>query len=108
MPKQDSDPQEVVALRINHVIPDPPDTKFANHMTVEHNEHEFIVSFFEIVSPIHLGDPESRRRFAESLGSIDAHLVARLAIAPTRMATFASAMQQNVAKYLQQQEEQNE
>lgn len=80
----------------------PPETisRYATHMLVQHTDHEFIVSFFEIENPVLLGSDEARQEKLQHLDTVRAHCVARVIVAPERMHRFIAAMQENLENYI--------
>jgi hypothetical protein len=73
--------------------------RYATNIVVQHTEHEFIVSFFEAYPPIVLGDPKERQATLEQLSSVPAVCVARLIVAPERLAEFVKVLQDNLEKH---------
>ena len=90
---------EGVYLPVEFVFPEPPITRFADHMLIQHTEHEFIVSFFESASPVLLGKPEDNLEALKRLGSVKAYCVARIVISAGRMPSMVKALQENLATY---------
>jgi hypothetical protein len=72
-------------------------THFVNNITVQHTEHEFILTFYEVRRPVLLG-PLAQEKL-EQLESIPAVAVARIAVAAGRLPEFIEAMQSNLRKY---------
>ncbi|GAB62703.1 hypothetical protein KSU1_C1107 [Candidatus Jettenia caeni] len=68
-------------------------------MVVQHTEHEFILSFFEVRPPIFLGPDEEQKEKAAQLKSIKAECVARVIVASERMSDFVKVLQDNLSKY---------
>src|SRR5262249_27412992 len=95
-----SDVESASVMRpIRWQSPDEVETKLATHIVVQHTEHEFILSFFEIKPPIIVGTPEQREKQAQDLSFIQAHCVARIAITPGRMEDFLELMASNMEKF---------
>lgn len=106
MLEEGQDTESGVPVRIEHVFTEPPISQFANHLIVQHTEHEFILSFFEIDNPIILGDEDKTK--LEQLESVRAYCVARVAVPTGRMASFVEALENNLAKYQQKFSEEEE
>ncbi len=82
-----------------HFSPNVPG-RYATNMVVQHTEHEFIISFFEAYPPIVLGAPEERKAALEQIESVPAVCVARVIVAPERLAEFIQVLQDNLDNYL--------
>ncbi len=100
MAEQDQDLAEGLALPIDWHVSDNVISRYATNLTVQHTEHEFIVSFFEITPPLLLGSAEDRKAKAEQLSSVRANCIARIIVAAERMPKFVSVLQENLAGYL--------
>jgi hypothetical protein len=74
-------------------------------MIVQHSEHEFYVSFFEMQPPIILGTPKDQQTQLEEIGHIEAECVARLVISPDRLENFIQALQTNLERYRTREED---
>jgi hypothetical protein len=69
------------------------ETAFANHFTVQLSAHgEVLLSFFEIVPPLILGDAEERQRKIEAVKEVTARCVARIALSGERFQEVAATM----------------
>ena len=86
-------------LKIRHLLPVDFVTNFSNHMVVQHNEHEFCLTFFNILQPLLPTDDAERATAVKKLESVPAVPVARVAIPATRIKSFADALMKNVDKY---------
>jgi hypothetical protein len=69
--------------------------QYATNLVVQHTENEFVLSFYQVHSPIILGDEEERQHQLEQIDSVPATCVGRIVISPRRMRKFLSALQQN-------------
>jgi len=101
------DEQELEAshhLPIEWHFPGNISSQYATNMVVQHTEHEFIISFFEAYPPVVLGDPEERKALLEQIKSVPAVCVARIIVAPERLAEFIQVLQDNLDKYLSRKE----
>lgn len=90
---------EFKALPIDWYIPDDMAAHYATNITSQYGEHEFIISFFEARPPIVLGTPEERRAKVGKTTSVQAVCVARVIVAPERMAGFIKALRENYDAY---------
>ena len=74
-------------------------SRYATNMVVQHTEHEFIISFFEAYPPVLLGDAEEKKAALKQIESVPAICVARVIVAPERLAEFIQVLQDNLDKY---------
>jgi len=74
-------------------------SRYVTNMVVQHTEHEFIVSFFEVQPPVLLGDVETRTAQLDEVKSVRANCVARVILAPERLAEFIQVLQDNLDNY---------
>ncbi len=86
-------------LPVEFYVPEGIVSRYATNLVVQHTEHEFIVSFYEVQPPLLLGTPEENKAALEHLGEVRATCVARIIIAAGRMAEFVKVLQDNVATY---------
>jgi hypothetical protein len=85
-------------LPIEWYVPDATVTKYATNMVIQHTEHEFILSFFEVAPPLLIGTPS--KEVLEGLKSIRAECVARIVIARDRMPGFVEILRTNLEQSL--------
>lgn len=90
--------QEAFFARIKYEYPDPQLAVFANHMAVQHDDNEFLISFYQLTPPLAIPGPEAMKENIERAGGIVARCVAKIAISKHRMPAIVAAMAQNVAK----------
>jgi hypothetical protein len=87
-------------LPIEWYYPEDIISRYATNMVVQHTEHEFIISFFEIQPPVVLGEIEAREAQLDKIESVRANCIARVIVAPERLAEFIQVLQDNWDKYL--------
>ena len=75
-------------------------SRYATNLVVQHTEHEFVISFFEVYPPVILGDPEERKNALEQVEAVPAICVSRVIVAPGRLAEFIQVLQDNLDVYL--------
>jgi hypothetical protein len=95
-------------LPIEWHIPDGMTGRHATNIVVQYVEGEYVVSFFELVPPIVLGEPEERLKQIEQLTSVRAQCVARIVVPAHKMEGFIGAFVQtftNVTSRMSEQEE---
>jgi hypothetical protein len=94
----DEEKPEALELPIEWHLPESLITRFVTNMVVQYNGPEFIISFFETMPPVILGEiTEEVAR--EKLSSIRAECVARVVVATERMPAFVKALQTNLERH---------
>jgi hypothetical protein len=88
-----------IAVPIEWHIPDDIQARYATNLVVQHLEHEFVISFFEIKPPILLGDPKEIAEKAQAVKSIKAKCIAQIIVAEERMPDFIRTMQDNLRHF---------
>lgn len=91
-----TDQPKEIEVPIDWRVPDSIKSQYATNMIVQHTDHEFIVSFFETVSPILLAPLTTEQ--IQAIDSVRAECVARIIIARDRMPRFIQALQTNLKK----------
>jgi hypothetical protein len=91
--------QEQISLPIEYVVGDALPSQYVTELVVQHNQENFILSFFEIRPPILLGSADTRKAALENLDHIEAHCHARLVIPAGKMADFVRVMQENYERW---------
>lgn len=72
---------------------------YATNITVQHTDHEFVISFYEARPPVVLGTPEERAEQLEAIDHVFAPCVARITVTASRMEGFVKALQDNYENY---------
>lgn len=103
-----SEEQDRYTLPIEFVVPESLKSRYAMNVIVQHDKHEFYISFFEVAPPILVGTTEERLAQIGKITSIRSECVARIIVSPERMGDFIGAMQTNYAKYQAKQEGQDD
>lgn len=85
-----------IGLPIQWSVSDELSTCYATNLVVQHTEHEFFITFFELVPPITLGKTSDEIKQIES---VQAHALTRIAVTPERLESFIQAMQENLDRY---------
>ena len=86
-------------LPIDWQYPKDLSSRYATHLVVQHTEHEFVLSFFEILPPAIFGAPEVVTAKIEQMTSIEAECFARIVVAANRMPEFVRVLQENLERY---------
>jgi hypothetical protein len=74
-------------------------SRAATNIIVQHSEHEFTISFFEVQQPILLGTLEEVQSQLEQIESVPMICVSRVIISATRMEGFLEVLQKNFEQY---------
>jgi hypothetical protein len=88
-----------ILLPIEWHVPDELVTRYANNLLVQHTEHEFILSFFELQPPLTVGSPEEQAAQLQAVGAVRAECVARVVISASRMASFVETLRSSSEKF---------
>jgi len=88
-----------ILLPIEWHVPDDLVTRYANNLLIQHTEHEFILSFFEILPPLAVGSPEEQAAQLQAIGAVRAECVARVVVSSDRIASFVEALRGSYEKY---------
>lgn len=72
---------------------------YATNLVVQHTEHEFIVSFFNIEPPLVLGTPEEKQEQLAAIENVHAKCIARITINAGRMEEFIKALNENLGVF---------
>jgi hypothetical protein len=75
-------------------------TRLVTNLLVQCQEHETIISFFEVKPPILLGTPEENLAALKEAKSVRAECVARIGIATSRLQEFIDAIKQGRDNFL--------
>ena len=86
-------------LAIDWQIPDDLVTLFANNITVQFLQHEFVLTFYQTIPPPLLG-PLAEQKLAR-MDRVPAVAVSRIVIAAGQLPGFVKALQDNLDKYLE-------
>jgi hypothetical protein len=95
-------------LSIEWYVPADLVSRHATNIVAQYAEGEYIISFFEIVPPMVLGEPEERLKQIEQLASVRAQCVARIVVPMHKMESFIGVLVQtftNVTSNMSEQEE---
>lgn len=93
-PLEDQHPQ-LASATIDWQIPNDLHSQLATHLVVQSGPDGFIISFFEVRSPILLGSPEKIRAEVEKIKSVPAICVARVVVPIGHMPDFLKVLNEN-------------
>jgi len=88
-----------IILPLEWHIPDGILSRYVTNIVVQHTEHEFIISFFEVRPPIVLGSDEEKEAQLKQIDSVRAECVARIVVAADRLPDFIRVLNENLATY---------
>jgi hypothetical protein len=89
-----------IRLPVEWVMNENTPTGYATNMIVQHTNHEFIISFFEIKPPLLIGEAEQQLQQAASIGKIKAQCIAQITVHADRMPQFLQALNTNYEQFL--------
>ena len=88
-----------IAVPFEWNFPQSVQSRYANNILVQHSEHESIVSFFEVIPPILLGEPQQVSEQLKQIKSIRGNCVARIIVATEKMPEFIKVLQDNLRQF---------
>jgi hypothetical protein len=83
-------------LRIEWEVPPGMPAAYANNLVVQHAPTEFVLSFFQIIVPIIVGEPEEVAQRLQAIGTVRPECVARVVVPKEKMKEFVTLMQKNL------------
>jgi len=88
--KEEKDFDETLTLNIVHRFPEGVGLTFSDNIAVQHTPSEFTITFAQVRQPLlqQLSD-------YEKIETIDAEVVARIVLTPTKMLEFIKSLQDN-------------
>lgn len=105
--KKESDPTRPIIrevadhfeVRVKYPYPEPLQAVFSNHSMIQHDEHEFVISFYQVFQPSGIEGPESVRKQVEEAGGAPARCVSRVVISRDRMPGVVEAFSKNLEMF---------
>ncbi len=94
--EEDFDISQPIVARVRLVDTATSSVQFSNHVTSQFTGDEFILTFAQVVPPS--GAELTLEEFRE-ITHVDARVVCRVGLSPTRMAQLLDVVQRNYAKY---------
>jgi hypothetical protein len=73
-------------------------SRYANHFIIRTGEQECTLSFFEVIPPTIVGEPEEVRERVKEIKSVRAECVARIIVAKDAVPSIIEAMQNHLEK----------
>ena len=71
----------------------------ANQVIIQHTEHEFIITLYEVLPPTVNSDPALQARQLAKIKSVPARAVAKIVMSPGRVRELSAALADNIEKY---------
>ncbi len=96
---------EVVKIPIDYSHAEKITSQYANNVVIQHTDHEFVISFFEILPPVILGEIDDVRRGLEELEKLYAKCVSKIVVPIDVMPEIVKAFQINLDKYQSKKDE---
>lgn len=78
-----------------------------NQVLIQHTEHEFLVTFYEMLPPPITPDPTRQAEELAKIKAVAARPVAKLVMSPGRARELAAALFENIAAYDSRKREQD-
>ncbi len=88
-----------MAIRVDFDIPPDFPTRYASNLVVQHTEHDFTITFFDIRPPLLVGTAEEKASQLGAIEAVKAAPIARIIVAASRMAEFVRVLQDNLKTY---------
>lgn len=108
MADNEQEKARIYRLPVEWHYPEDLATGYSTNFIVQHREHEFYLSFFDVPPPLLLGTDEERKEQAQRLGSVRATAVARVIVAAERIPEFIRVLQENYDMYQAKQQNRDE
>jgi len=77
------------------------DSRYSNNMIIQHTDNEFIISFFEVMPPLIVRDPDMKGKKVDEPSHATASCVARIIVNPDKVKSLIDALQTNYETYKQ-------
>lgn len=87
------------AIRIDFEFPPDFPTQYASNLVVQHTEHDFTISFFDIRPPLLVGTEDDKAGQLASIAVVRATPLARIVVAASRMHEFVRVLQDNLKTF---------
>lgn len=87
-----------LVLPIEWNVPDGTVARYATNMVVQRLENEFLISFFEILPPMVLGEPSEISKKLKQINSVTANCVAQIIVSAEKMPAFVDALDNSIKR----------
>lgn len=95
-----ADEEDIVEVPLEWFVPDGVPTHYVTNVVVQNTTGEFVVSFFEALAPIILGNPDEVAAQRKLIKTVRARCVARVVLTPNRMESMINALVQNYTGFM--------
>lgn len=82
---QQSTPPPTAVIPVRWIVPESVTPRYATNFTLQRTEHEYILSFFQIVPPLIVGGPEQVAEQIQGIHEIQAKCLFQVIIAEDRL-----------------------
>jgi len=86
----------VIERPLEFYVPEGLDVTWANNVVIHHQEQDFVMTFFQVISPMLLGVSKEE---VEAIKTVRATAIARIAMSPIQIERLIAALQDNFAKW---------
>jgi hypothetical protein len=88
-----------IAVPIEFSFPESLQSRYSNNFLVQHSDGEFIISFFEVLPPVVLGEPQQVIEQLRQIKSVRADCVARIIVPSEKMPDLIRVLQDNLERH---------
>jgi hypothetical protein len=92
MPEQGT-PPESVAASIRWMIPESITPQYATNFVVQRMQHEYLISFFQLLPPLLIGDPEQVLEMLKQNSTLEAKCIFQVMIAEDRLSELTALLE---------------
>jgi len=96
-------PLKRVGIPIRWAVPPDEVSLPVTNVVVQHDDHEFFISFFEILPPLVFGKGEVAQRQLEGIKEVEARFLTRVKVTAGRLQSFIDVLQQNLDSFRKEQ-----
>lgn len=86
-------------VRIEFDIPSDFPAKYASNLVVQHTEHDFTITFFDVRPPLLVATTDDKASRLNAIETVKAQPIARIIVAASHMHDFVRVLQDNLKAY---------
>jgi hypothetical protein len=90
---------QAVPFPIEWAFPEGTEGKYATHLVINHGQHEFFISFFQIRPPLLIGSDEEIEAQIAELKSVRAEFLSTIIIPADGLEGFIATLQEHLENY---------
>ncbi len=94
-----SSPEEGRLVPLEWYLPETTPVIYANHLHVQHTEHEITLSFFVVDQPFLVGSDEDKRAQIEKIEKVRVRCLTQVVVSPSRAQAMIEALQRGLDNY---------